>query len=202
MIKWITTLAVCAVACLSSFTAGATNPENNNIAVKDNPSPYKLQPGDEYMPSLTEMLGGRCDNLPDLSQTSDLSLELIDYAKKFIGTRYRSGAKGPKAFDCSGFTSYVFKKFDLALASSSRGQAVQGERVSLSEAQPGDLVFFSGSRNRKSVGHVGIVVDVDENTGKVKFIHAATSKGVAIDTYPDGGYYSKRFMHIQRMLPA
>ena len=63
-------------------------------------------------------------------------------------------------------------------------------------------MFFSGRGNRKSVGHVGIVVDVDHETGKVKFIHAATSKGVSIDTYPDGGYYSKRFLHIQRVLPV
>lgn len=201
MIKWISALALGAIATLSAFSTQATV-LNDKAVVRDNPSPYLLESSDVYMPTLAELLGGPVDNLPKLGDENTLQLQLIDYAKQFIGTRYRSGAKGPSAFDCSGFTSYVFRKFDFSLASSSRGQATQGERISITDAKPGDLMFFSGSRNRKSVGHVGIVVDVDQATGKVKFIHAATSKGVSIDTYPDGGYYSKRFLHIQRVIPV
>ena len=51
---------------------------------------------------------------------SDLIGKMTDYAAKFLGTRYRRGASGPSAFDCSGFVGYVFKKFGFNLSRSSR----------------------------------------------------------------------------------
>ncbi|MDE6303959.1 MAG: C40 family peptidase, partial [Paramuribaculum sp.] len=70
------------------------------------------------MPTLSELFGAPIDDLPESADTEGLEMEIVDYAKQFLGTRYRSGAKGPKAFDCSGFTSYVFKNFSLSLGSS------------------------------------------------------------------------------------
>lgn len=160
----------------------------------------ELDADDVYMPSLSELLGSPVDNLGFISGAEDLESDIVDYAKTFIGTRYRRGAKGPSSFDCSGFTSYVFRNFDFALGASSRAQATQGEKVSVTDARPGDLVFFSGARAGKTVGHVGIVVSADPASGSVKFIHAATSRGVRIDTYPDGGYYSRRFHSIRRII--
>lgn len=157
--------------------------------------------GDVYMPTLSELLGSAVDDYGFVSGSEEIESGIVDYAKTFLGTRYRSGSKGPSAFDCSGFTSYVFKNFDMALGASSRAQATQGEPVALSDARPGDLVFFSGRRAGSTVGHVGIVVSVAED-GTVKFIHAATSQGVRIDKYPDGGYYSRRFHSIRRVIDA
>lgn len=127
-----------------------------------------------------------------------LGTSLVDYAKIFIGTRYRRGAKGPKAFDCSGFTSYVFRKFGYSLSPASHLQGTQGEKIKLDEAQPGDLIFFSGRRAGSRIGHVGMVVEAGD--GKVRFIHASTSQGVRIDIYPDGGYYSLRFIGVRRVI--
>lgn len=129
----------------------------------------------------------------------ELTGEIIDYATKHLGRPYRSGAKGPSAFDCSGFTSYVFKKFDIALSPSSRTQYTQGRKISLDEVRPGDLLFFAGRRGGKTVGHVGMAVDVNED-GSIKFIHAATSKGITYGKYPDGGYYSKRYIGARRVI--
>lgn len=129
----------------------------------------------------------------------ELTGEIIDYATKHLGRPYRSGAKGPSAFDCSGFTSYVFKKFDIALSPSSRTQYTQGRKISLDEVRPGDLLFFAGRRGGKTVGHVGMVVDVNED-GSIKFIHAATSKGITYGKYPDNGYYSKRYIGARRVI--
>lgn len=123
---------------------------------------------------------------------------MVDYAKNFIGTRYRRGAKGPKAFDCSGFTSYVFRKFGYSLSPASHLQGTQGQKIKLDEAQPGDLIFFSGRRAGSRIGHVGMVVEAGD--GKVRFIHASTSQGVRIDSYPDGGYYSRRFIGVRRVI--
>ena len=141
-----------------------------------------------------ELAGLNMGNFQD-----ELATQIIDYADQHLGRPYRSGAKGPSAFDCSGFTSYVFKNYDIALSPSSRAQYTQGRKISIDEVRPGDLLFFSGRRGGKTVGHVALAVDVDEN-GTVKFIHAATSKGITYDTYPDGGYYSQRFLGARRVI--
>lgn len=127
--------------------------------------------------------------------------DIVEYAKNFLGRPYRSGSKGPKSFDCSGFTSYVFRNFDLSLGASSRDQYRQGIHVSKEELQPGDLLFFSGSRKSGTVGHVGIVTEVNTD-GSVKFIHAARKGGIRFDRYPDGGYYSSRYIGARRVHDA
>lgn len=131
----------------------------------------------------------------------DLSIdpaEIIEFAKQYMGRPYRRGAKGPKAFDCSGFTSFVYSNFDISLSPSSSTQSKQGEEILRSDIQPGDLLFFKG-RGGSSVGHVGIAVDV-EDTGNVKFIHAATSGGIRIDNLNDAGYYQKRYVGARRVI--
>ena len=82
----------------------------------------------------------------------------------------------------------------------SSAQYTQGIGVPIGEIRPGDLLFFGGRRSGKArVGHVGMAVDVDES-GTVTFIHAATSGGIRYDRYPDGGYYSNRFIGARRVL--
>ncbi|MDE6098803.1 MAG: C40 family peptidase [Muribaculaceae bacterium] len=134
----------------------------------------------------------------DAQDTMTKGTDIVEYAKNFLGRPYRSGSKGPKSFDCSGFTSYVFRNFDLRLGASSRDQYRQGVKVSRDNLQPGDLLFFSGSRKSGTVGHVGIVTEVNSD-GSVKFIHAARKGGIRFDRYPDGGYYSSRYIGARRV---
>lgn len=134
----------------------------------------------------------------DGQETLTKGTDIVEYAKNFLGRPYRRGSKGPKAFDCSGFTSYVFRNFDLSLGASSRDQYRQGVQVSKEDLQPGDLLFFSGSRKSGAVGHVGIVTDVNAD-GSVRFIHAASKGGIRYDRYPDGGYYSNRYIGARRV---
>ncbi|MDE6095748.1 MAG: C40 family peptidase [Muribaculaceae bacterium] len=133
------------------------------------------------------------------SETAMLINDLLSEANSHMGKRYRSGAKGPKAFDCSGFSSYVFRQFGYSLGASSRDQYVQGEAVEKQNLRKGDLVFFTG-RNSKSnrVGHVGIVVSADNENGTFKFIHASTSQGIKIDS--NDGYYSRRYIGARRII--
>jgi cell wall-associated NlpC family hydrolase len=68
------------------------------------------------------------------------------------GVPYRSGGTTPRGFDCSGFTSYVFRKAGVSLPHSATGQMHRAKRISRSQARPGDLVFFRGGRGAYHVG--------------------------------------------------
>ena len=87
---------------------------------------------------------------------SDVRVELCEYAKQFIGNPYVWGGTSlTKGADCSGFVLSVFKKYGISLPHSSRAQANCGTEISLSEAKPGDLVFYAkGGR----INHVGIYI--------------------------------------------
>lgn len=141
-------------------------------------------------------------NAHDLvSPATGKASKMVDYARRFLGTRYVLGAMGPSAFDCSGFVGYVFRNFGISLNRTSREQYLQGERVSLNNLRPGDLLFFScHSSGRGNVGHVAMVVSVDKAAGTCKFIHASVKKGVTYQTFPDNGYYSRNFIGAKRIL--
>ena len=110
------------------------------------------------------------------------------------------GTKGPHTFDCSGFTSYVYRYFGFPITSASRWQVNEGVAVKDGDIRPGDLMFFGGRSTPRSVGHVGMCIEVDKVTKKIKFIHASTKRGVVINTYPDDGYYYKRFICARRII--
>lgn len=123
---------------------------------------------------------------------------LLDRAKAFLGTPYRYGGRSPKGFDCSGFVSFVFDSFGVALPRSSVHQARQGESIDLDEIQPGDLLFFKTRGKTNRISHVGIYM------GDGRFIHAGSwgsrkSRCVKISEL-DGDYYIKRLVSARRVL--
>lgn len=197
-IKYLSNIFVLAAVALP-VTAVANRPVDERV---EDFNPTLTETIDDSTTSFLLLDDEARQEIADLDLSSfrdELASQIIDYADQHLGRPYRRGSKGPSAFDCSGFTSYVFKNFDISLSPSSRTQYTQGRKISTDEIQPGDLLFFSGRRGGKTVGHVALAVDVDDN-GKVKFIHAATSKGISYDTYPDGGYYSKRFLGARRVI--
>lgn len=124
--------------------------------------------------------------------------DLLKEANKHLGKRYSAGSKGPNRFDCSGFSSYVYRQFGYELSSSSKAQFSQGVAVDRHELRKGDLVFFTSRRSGNTVGHVGIVVSADNGTGDFKFIHASTSSGITISDY--AGYYVGRYLGARRVI--
>ena len=123
---------------------------------------------------------------------------IIEEARKYLGKPYKYAGAGPSSFDCSGFTSFIFKKFGTELPHSSADQYRQGTRVDESELRRGDLVFFNGRRIGSTVGHVGIVVDVKaDNT--FTFIHSAIQGGVIISDSLEP-YYSARYQGARRII--
>lgn len=75
-----------------------------------------------------------------------------------LGTPYRWGATGPTSFDCSGFTQWVYRQHGISIPRTSGAQKSAGKTISLSQLEPGDIVWRSG--------HVGIYI------GGGKYVHA------------------------------
>lgn len=105
---------------------------------------------------------------------------VVDFAYTLIGTPYVYGATGPNAFDCSGFTSYVYRHAaGIDITRTTWSQYGQGVPVSYSELQLGDLVFTY------DLGHVGIYV------GGGQYIHAP-QPGEGVKVSPIQGFYGAR----------
>ncbi|MDO4539640.1 MAG: LysM peptidoglycan-binding domain-containing protein [Syntrophomonadaceae bacterium] len=119
--------------------------------------------------------------------------DLLTFADGFIGTPYAYGGSGPGGFDCSGFTTYVFKQFGYSLSRSADGQYDNGTPVSSEELQPGDLVFFRCRSN--IIDHVGIYV------GDWQFIHSSSPRsGGVIYTSMDESYYDRSYAGAVRII--
>lgn len=138
------------------------------------------------------------DVVASLSPESQTMInDLLAEANKHIGKPYRHGMKGPNAFDCSGFTSYVYKQFGYSISPASRIQYTDGVKVDRKHLRKGDLVFFTSRSSGRNVGHVGIVVSADNETGAFKFIHASI-RGVKISECE--GYYANRYVGARRII--
>jgi hypothetical protein len=134
----------------------------------------------------------------DISQVID---SVLDFGKTLIGCRYRYGGLSVAGFDCSGFMKYIFQKYGIALPHCSREYIHVGEVISkdsIGRVRKGDFLIFKG-RNSKSkrIGHVAIVIEVNEK--EIKMIHSCCDKGVAIENYLISPYYLKRLIEIRRL---
>lgn len=114
----------------------------------------------------------------------------VDFTRKYLGAPYVYGASSGKAFDCSGFSTFVMKNFGIKLDRRASEQARKGTPVKKEDLVVGDLVFFS--QTGKKIDHVGIYI------GESKFIHASSYKrGVVIDSF---GKYTGVYMGARRYL--
>ena len=99
---------------------------------------------------------------------SNVRVDLVNYAKQYLGNPYVWGGTSlTSGADCSGFVLSVFKKYGVSLPHSSAAQSTMGSKVSLSEAQPGDLIFYAQNGR---VNHVAIYI------GNGQVIHASNPR--------------------------
>ena len=129
----------------------------------------------------------------------DVLTELNTIIQPYLGKRYRRGAQGPSSFDCSGFTSFIYDQLGYKISRSSREQYQDGKSVSKKELQIGDLVFFGSRGLSRNINHVGIVVQVDPETGNFKFAHAS-NRGTVIDDFGKEAYYQQRYVGARRII--
>ena len=125
--------------------------------------------------------------------------ELISFARTCLGIPYKYASTDPKqGFDCSGFITYTFNHFGIAVPRTSADFTNVKHEVPLAQAGPGDLILFTGTDStNRVVGHMGIVVtDPGED---LQFIHSTSGRdnGVTISTMTKG--YRQRFVKLIRI---
>jgi cell wall-associated NlpC family hydrolase len=124
-----------------------------------------------------------------------LVYNIIDNSKKYLGIPYKSGGCTPAGFDCSGFVNHLFGKHRIPIQRSSSGIAssIAGDPVTLDEALPGDLLFFTGrNANTTLVGHIAMVVS--NKPGELIMVHSTNGLGVIEENYYKSQYFTTRFL--------
>jgi cell wall-associated NlpC family hydrolase len=140
-----------------------------------------------YQPRVNKILG---------YNNSKIKNKIERDAKKFLGIKYVWGATGPRKFDCSGFTQWVYRDAGIKIPRVSRDQAKVGNYVTYANLKKGDMVFFDTKKKRTGkVCHVGIYL------GHNNFIHASSgAKKVVIYNFNKKPYYKKRFLWGRRVI--
>jgi cell wall-associated NlpC family hydrolase len=114
----------------------------------------------------------------------------VQYALSQVGDSYVAAAAGPSAFDCSGLTLAAWRQAGVSLPHYSFSQYGTTRHVSLSEAQPGDLLFYFGGGTH----HVAMYI------GGGRMVHAANpSSGVIVSSVYES-WYMQRFSGVGRVL--
>lgn len=115
---------------------------------------------------------------------------LVNYAYSLQGIPYVYGGKSSSGFDCSGFTSYVYKNQGKSLTGNTNMQVEQGRRIPLGQAQKGDLLFFGSSQK---ISHVALIVE--NSADRLVVIHATSSKGVIQQDITHSSYWQPKILY-------
>ncbi len=130
---------------------------------------------------------GRAINTAEVMQLREY---ISGYAQNFLGIPYHYAGRAPRTgFDCSGFTSYILKEFEVKASACSSTQATQGDKIELENVLPGDLVFF-GYRGR--VHHVAMVVECTAEG--ILCVHSTCSRGVVVENISTSRYWRPKIL--------
>lgn len=160
------------VSSLSSNAVVKAVAQKKGTSVNGNTTWYKLSSGGWITAAYVKKVSGNTTTNPGNSGNNTIGTNIngaaiVAEARKYIGTPYQWGGKGPDVFDCSGFTRYVF----LQVTGKNIGdwtvpQESAGTIIPVSQAQAGDLLFWGEKGNTY---HVAIA------TGNGSFIHAPST---------------------------
>ncbi|MBD3795007.1 MAG: C40 family peptidase [Epsilonproteobacteria bacterium] len=115
---------------------------------------------------------------------------MAQIALKELGKEYKWSAVGPNAYDCSGYTSYVYGQKGIFLPRVAKEQAMVGNFVDKNRIVRGDLLFFD-SKSNPEISHVGIYL------GDGTFVHASSAQH-KVTISPLEGYYKERLKVARR----
>lgn len=128
-----------------------------------------------------------------LADAVALRAEILRVTKRQLGYPYVLGGAQPGGFDCSGLTSYVYRRTGYRLHREADAQLQDGLIVSREDLQVGDLIFFRSPGSPWLASHVGIYAGNDQ------IIHASSSKGVRYSSL-SSSYYSSRYLCARRIV--
>lgn len=134
---------------------------------------------------------------PANSATTEIP-EVIQVARTYTGTPYRSGGNDKSGIDCSGLICSVYSEIGVKVPRISWQQSEYGQEVGkLEDIRAGDWLFFVPEAGKEGyVSHAGIVTDV-RSQQEIIFIHASTSRGVREDNL-FSTYFKGRFVKAMR----
>ncbi len=167
----------------SNNVAGLNNKQDTGVTIVARPDATIYTPGAEIKTGST---------IPD---------SLVAFGKSLVGTPYLYASADPsRGFDCSGFITYVFNHFAIAVPRSSVDFTNVGKEIPTEGARPGDLILFTGTDSTiRIVGHMGIVESNEK--GNLLFIHSTSGKAKSVVITPLKGYYEGRFVKVIRVFP-
>lgn len=127
-----------------------------------------------------------------VSRSGEAGRDIVEFSKRFLGTKYVWGGASPSGFDCSGYTSYIMKQYGVSINRVAADQAKNGTHVEKSDLEVGDLVFFNTSGS--GISHAGIYI------GDGQFIHASSARSTVLISSLSEGYYNQRYVTARRVL--
>ena len=126
----------------------------------------------------------------DRNSQKELRKDVAQFAKEFRGIPYKYAGKTPKlGFDCSGFTSYVFREFNIEISPGSLQQSRTGRRVAPKFSKPGDLIFFG---KHGKVNHVALVTK--NNRDGIEVVHSTSSQGIMVQNISKSNYWKPKIL--------
>jgi hypothetical protein len=139
------------------------------------------------------------ESSPEKRASPSLSLRynVLKEAEKYVGIPYTWAGKTPETgFDCSGFTSYVLRKFDYNISPSSKDQAKLGVSIPLEQGNPGDLIVFRNEKNE--VFHVSFITKIQPQM--IEVIHSVNG-GVKKENLYHNSWWMNKKMEVRSLLP-
>lgn len=189
-------------SCVSNYVVSAptkykTDASSGKMNTKNLMASNKSVSGNTYNATFVKaqksLLAAAISDAISYEQTID---GILNEAATYLGTPYRYGGSTRSGIDCSAFVLNVFgETVGIELPRVASDQADLGDPVERQALQKGDLVFFS---NGWGISHVGIVHEVSPD-GEIKFIHAATSKGVMISSLSES-YWGRKYRFAKRII--
>lgn len=124
--------------------------------------------------------------------------KVVEVARTYTGTPYRSGGNDKNGIDCSGLICSVYSEIGIKVPRISWQQSEYGQEVGrIEDIKEGDWLFFVPEAGKEGyVSHAGIVTNV-VNGQEIMFIHASTSRGVREDNL-FSNYFKGRFVKAMR----
>jgi len=166
-------------------------------------APNMREPGSDIGVAMTETPEKQAKHTGEISAGLGLNIgmglsgggirqQIVDMARRQVGTPYVWGGTAPGGFDCSGLVQWAYAQMGLSLPRISYQQANAGKRIDLSELKPGDLVAWDYSGRNAGADHIAIyagngkIVEAPEPGEQVRvrdLYNYGSTWGVSMDSY-------------------